>query len=120
MHHHKEIEPKEDYKSTIPIISETLIKMYFQLKHQLFSAQLALENLCKLPLEICEEAKEKKKNQSNLLQENCNTFSRWLGILLKPNYSIKNFKKIKVDEITKSITIIVKEYPHTNNYVTVC
>lgn len=30
---------------------------------------------------------------------------------------MKNFKKIKIEELIKSIQIIVKEYPNSSNYV---
>lgn len=42
--------------------------------------------------------------------DNCNAFLRITSLLLKVSYSAKNLKKIKMEDFTKLLTVIIQEY----------
>lgn len=42
------------------------------------------------------------------LADSVNIFSRISSQLLKPNYSLKNFKKIRMEDFNKSLQIIIE------------
>lgn len=84
------------------------MKNYFRILHQFYEAQAELEYLIKPIASFCEEIKNKKKPMSYNLADSVNIFSRISSQLLKSNYSLKNFKKIRMEDFNKSLQIIIE------------
>ena len=74
----------------------SLMKSYFRILHQFYQAQAEIEVALQPLINYCEEIKQKKKSSSYGMIDNCNAFLRITNISLKPNYSAKNLKKIKI------------------------
>jgi hypothetical protein len=70
-----------------------LMKSYFRILHQLYQAQAELEIYLYPVISFCEEVKAKKR-QSNL---DYSSLLKTASQILKPNYSLKNLKKVKMD-----------------------
>lgn len=64
-------------------------------------------------MDYCEELKQKKKGASAFLGDMINMFMRFSSQILKPNYSIKTVKKLKMDEFSKCLTIL---FEHISGY----
>lgn len=92
------------------------MRVYFQLMHQLYSAQGRLEVLIEGAMKVSSELKGRKKNISFVGQESSNQLIRWVNIILKPNISLKHLKKLKVDDLLKAITTVLQE-KDTYNYL---
>lgn len=80
---------------------------------QFYEAQGELENLMAPLMDYCEELKQKKKGASAFLGDMINMFMRFSSQILKPNYSIKTVKKLKMDEFSKCLTIL---FEHISGY----
>lgn len=72
------------------------MKNYFRILHQFSESQAELEYYLKPITNFCEELKTSKKSLNYTLADSINIFRRIASQLLKPNYSLKNFKKIKI------------------------
>lgn len=68
------------------------------------------------PIKVSSEIKGRKKNISFVGQESSNQLMRWVNLLLKPNISLKNIKKLKVEDFLKAITTVLQE-KDTYNYL---
>jgi menaquinone-dependent protoporphyrinogen IX oxidase len=49
--------------------------------------------------------------------ESSNQLTRWVNIILKPSISLKNLKKLKVEEFVKAITTVLQEKETFNYFV---
>lgn len=59
----------------------------------------------------------KKKNISFVGMESSNQLTRWVNIILKPSLSLKNLKKLKVEDFLKAITTVLQEKETFNFFV---
>ena len=88
----------------------TLMKSYFKIMHQFYQTQSELEVHLRPINTYCEELKSKKRGPTNYgTTDAVNNFAKHSSQLLKPNISIKNFKKIKIEDYQKSLVVILKE-----------
>ena len=84
------------------------MKSYFKILHQFYQAQSELEMYLRPITNFCEELKSKKRGSSNYgTADAVNTFARVTSQLLKPNFSLKNFKKIKLEDYQKALTALL-------------
>ena len=54
------------------------------------------------------ELKGRKKNISFVGQESSNQLMRWINSILKPSISLKNLKKLKVEDFIKAIATVLQ------------
>jgi hypothetical protein len=67
-------------------------------------------------IKISGELKGRKKNISFVGQESSNQLMRWINAILKPSISLKNLKKLKVEDFIKAIATVLQE-KDTFNYL---
>lgn len=87
---------------------ESLMRVYFQLVHQQLSTQARLESLLDNCIRTCGEIRTKKKNISFIGMESANQLTRWINVILKPSISLKNLKKLKVEDFLKAISTVLQ------------
>ena len=92
------------------------MRVYFQLMHQLYSAQAQLELYLEHAIKVSAELKGRKKNISFVGQESSNQLMRWVTVILKPSISMKNLKKLRVEDFMKAISTVLQE-KDTYNYL---
>lgn len=91
------------------------MKNYFRILHQFSEAQAELEYYLKPILNFCEEIKNKRKSMNYAVVESINIFSRITSQLLKSNYSLKNFKKIRMEDMYKALSTILEDIVLNNS-----